>query len=204
VSQLPPFLFGVYARVAASLPRIGRASRSVWLAQPLACFNSSRGGVSISGLEAIEKKDGAVLIEERGGAMKQGAGDRRPGKILVVEDNADSRDLLSKLLGMSGYEVSSAPDGESGYAAALTHIPDLIITDINMPRMDGIELLTKVRDERQLAGTAVLVVTAFGDEAARLAIEAGADASTSKPFDFDGFIDTVKAVIFTRRKLGEG
>ncbi|MEK6287954.1 MAG: response regulator [Acidobacteriota bacterium] len=134
------------------------------------------------------------------GAMKKAAGISRPGRILVVEDNADSRDLLSKLLSMSGYEVTSAPDGESGYAAALKQLPDLIITDINMPRMDGIELLKKVRVDKQLTGTAVLVVTAFGGESARVAIEAGADAATAKPFDFDGFIDTVKALIFTRRQ----
>jgi two-component system chemotaxis sensor kinase CheA len=135
--------------------------------------------------------------------MKRSSVNGGRGKILVVEDNADSRDLLSKLLAMSGYEVSSAPDGESGYAAALKEIPDLIITDVNMPRMDGIELLRKVRVEGPLAGTAVLVVTAFGDDAARFAIEAGADASTSKPFDFETFIDTVKAVIYRRRKLLE-
>ena len=132
--------------------------------------------------------------------MKKMAGRSRPGRILVVEDNADSRDLLSKLLAMSGYEVLSAPDGESGYAAALKQVPDLIITDINMPRMDGLELLRKVRVERMLAGTAVLVVTAFGGEAARVAMEAGADAATAKPFDFDGFIDTVNTLIFTRQK----
>jgi len=134
-------------------------------------------------------------------AMKNASVNAKRGTILVVEDNADSRDLLSKLLGMSGYDVTSASDGESGYAAALTLIPDLIITDINMPRMDGIELLKKVRVERLLAGTSVLVVTAFGGEAARVAIEAGADAATAKPFDYDGFIDTVKDLIFTRRKM---
>ena len=101
---------------------------------------------------------------------------------------------------MSGYEVSSAADGESGYAAALKQLPDLIITDINMPRMDGIALLKKVRLEGQLAGTSVLVVTAFGSEAVREAVEAGADAATAKPFDFDNFVDTVKTLIFTRRR----
>lgn len=132
--------------------------------------------------------------------MKKAAEKVKQGRILVVEDNADSRDLLSKLLGMSGYEVLSAPDGESGYAVALKQVPDLIITDINMPRMDGIELLKKVRVEGMLEGTAVLVVTAFGEEAARVAIEAGADAATAKPFDFDNFIDTVNTLIFTRKK----
>jgi CheY-like chemotaxis protein len=121
-------------------------------------------------------------------------------RILVVEDNTDSRDILSKLLRMSGYEVTSACDGESGYSAALDQLPDLIITDINMPIMGGLELLKKVRLESQLNETAILVVTAFGDEAAREAINAGADAAAAKPFDFESFIGTVEDLIVTRRK----
>jgi len=151
---------------------------------------------------AIE--DGPAAPWKGDGAMKEGANNLRPGKILVVEDNVDSRDLLAKLLGMSGYEVSSASDGESGYAAALKEVPDLIITDINMPRMDGIALLRKVRLERLLTQTAVLVVTAFGGEAAREAVEAGADAATAKPFDFNHFVETVRSLVFTRRKLADG
>lgn len=100
---------------------------------------------------------------------------------------------------MSGYDVISASDGESGYIAALEKMPDLIITDINMPIMSGIELLKKVRHESLLDGTAILVVTAFGDEAARQAIEAGADAAAAKPFDFDSFVGTVENLIVTRR-----
>jgi DNA-binding response OmpR family regulator len=72
-----------------------------------------------------------------------------------------------------------------------------------MPRMDGIALLRKVRRERHLDRTAVFVVTAFGSEAARLAIEEGADAATAKPFDFDAFVETVKRLMFTRHKLTE-
>jgi len=136
--------------------------------------------------------------------MKQAVKNGRRGKILVVEDNVDSRDLLAKLLGMSGYEVSAASDGESGYAAALTEVPDLIITDINMPGMDGIALLRKVRLERLLTRTAVLVVTAFGGEAAREAVEAGADAATAKPFDFNHFVETVRSLVFMRRNLVNG
>lgn len=135
-------------------------------------------------------KDGATTAAQIDGA----------GTILVIEDNADSRDILAKLLRMSGYEVQSASDGESGYSAALRLVPDLIITDINMPGIDGIELLKKVRLERALSETAVLVVTAFGGEAAREAVEAGADAAAAKPFDFDGFIETVQSLISRRRK----
>jgi len=139
----------------------------------------------------------ALRLGEGEWRMKKAtAGKKKPGRILVVEDNTDSRDILAKLLRMCGYEVTSASDGESGYAAALHQVPDLIITDINMPVMDGIELLKKVRNEGLLAKTAVLVVTAFGGEAAREAVEAGADASAAKPFDFDGFIDTVESLLF--------
>lgn len=131
--------------------------------------------------------------------MKEAATTARAGKILVVEDNTDSRDLLAKLLAMSGYEVLSAPDGESAYATALQQLPDLIITDINMPRMDGIALLRKVRLESVLDRTAVFVVTAFGSEAARDAMEEGADAATAKPFDFEAFVETVNRLMFTRQ-----
>lgn len=124
----------------------------------------------------------------------------RLGRILVIEDNPDSRDILAKLLRMSGYEVQSAADGESGYSAAIRLVPDLIITDINMPGIDGIELLRRVRLESGLSKTAVLVVTAFGGEAAREAVEAGADAAAAKPFDFDSFIETVQGLIAKRRE----
>ena len=125
------------------------------------------------------------------------------GRILVVEDNSDSRDILAKLLRMSGFDVVAASDGESGFNKALKQVPDLIITDINMPGMDGLELLRRVRLESMLDGTAVLVVTAFGGEAALEAINAGADAATAKPFDFDCFVDTVNGLIFRRRKAAQ-
>lgn len=116
-------------------------------------------------------------------------------KILIIEDNRDSRDILSKLLRMSGYDVVSASDGETGFETAATQMPDLIITDINMPRVDGIQFVKRVRADRLLAQTPVLVVTAVGPTAAREAIEAGANASAQKPFDFDKFLVIVKELI---------
>jgi DNA-binding response OmpR family regulator len=121
------------------------------------------------------------------------------GKILVIEDNRDSRDILSKLLRMSGYDVVSAIDGESGFAAALSEAPALIITDIHMPNMDGVELVRRLRANRTLDGTPVLVVTAFGGQVARQALDAGADASAEKPFDFDRFLVKVRELIGRRR-----
>ncbi len=116
-------------------------------------------------------------------------------KILLIEDNRDSRDILSKLLRMSGYTVISASNGETGFEAAATQLPDLIITDINMPKMDGIQFVKRIRADRMLAETPVLVVTAFGPSAAREAVEAGANASAQKPFDFDKFLVVVQELI---------
>ena len=121
------------------------------------------------------------------------------GKILVIEDNRDSRDILAKLLRMSGYDVMSANDGEAGLAAALQQSPDLIITDIHMPNMNGIEFVQRVRKDQALDKVPVLVVTAFGSHVAREAVNAGADAAAEKPFDFDRFLLTVEELI-SRRK----
>ena len=122
------------------------------------------------------------------------------GKILVIEDNRDSRDILAKLLRMSGYDVMSADDGEAGLEAALTQAPDLIITDIHMPNMNGIEFVQRVRNDHTLDKTPVLVVTAFGAHVAREAMNAGADAAAEKPFDFDRFLVTVEKLIAKRKK----
>jgi len=121
------------------------------------------------------------------------------GKILVIEDNRDSRDILAKLLRMSGYDVMSANDGEAGLAEALKQEPDLIITDIHMPNMNGIEFVKRVRNDRALDKTPVLVVTAFGANVAREAIDAGADAAAEKPFDFDRFLLTVEKLMDKRK-----
>jgi DNA-binding response OmpR family regulator len=120
-------------------------------------------------------------------------------KILLIEDNRDSRDILAKLLRMSGYDVMSATDGESGLATALRQLPDLIITDIHMPNMNGIEFVQRVRRDNILDKTPVLVVTAFGAHMAREAINAGADAAAEKPFDFDRFLLTVQELIARKK-----
>lgn len=120
----------------------------------------------------------------------------KPSKmILIIEDNLDSRDLLSKLLRLSGFRVTVAPDGETGYLAAVNCKPDLIITDVNMPRTDGIEFVRRARFDQALRKIPIVVVTAFGQGVARAAREAGANDAVYKPFDFDAFLVTVKTLL---------
>jgi len=94
------------------------------------------------------------------------------GDILVVEDNEENRDIFRTILEFGGFSVSTAEDGEAGLAAILSGHPDLVVLDIGLPRMDGWELLQRLRSEGNgAADTPVMIVTAdtsaSGEERAR-------------------------------------
>jgi two-component system, cell cycle response regulator DivK len=115
-------------------------------------------------------------------------------KILIVEDNEDSRDLLHFLLTTKGYSTSTAVDGKEGVYMAKVEKPDLIITDLTMPNIDGIELTRMVRSEPEIANIPIIVYTSYGSDTANPAIEAGATQIFYKPIDFDkvlNYIDTL-------------
>jgi signal transduction histidine kinase/chemotaxis response regulator CheB len=103
-------------------------------------------------------------------------------RLLVVDDNADMRDYLARLLGPT-WGVTLAADGEEALASAREHVPDLILADVMMPRMDGFSLLREVRADETLAATPVVLLTArAGEETAIEGLLAGADDYVVKPF----------------------
>jgi two-component system response regulator HydG len=105
-------------------------------------------------------------------------------RILVVDDEESARTGLEKLLRMEGFDVESAPDGASGLERATERVPDVVVTDLKMPRMDGLELTRKLR--AQFPDMPVIVVTAFGDVASAVAaMRQGAEHYLVKPVDFD-------------------
>lgn len=118
-----------------------------------------------------------------------------PYKILIVEDHEDSAAMLETLLQMTGYETFSARNGQEGYTLALNGKPDLIITDIEMPVLDGISFIQRLRETPQFAATPIIVITAYGDERAQRAMEAGADAWASKPFNWELLQQTVAMLL---------
>jgi DNA-binding response OmpR family regulator len=113
-------------------------------------------------------------------------------KVLVVEDHHDTSFLLCRLLKMEGYEVEHAIDGMVGYHTATSSHPDLIVTDIQMPRMDGIEMIKRIR-RSDIGRTPIIVISAYGKRLIDDALEAGADAFVEKPIDLDSFLATIKA-----------
>ena len=118
-------------------------------------------------------------------------------KILVVEDNEDSRVLLESLLEANGYEVESAENGKVALALATRRPPDLIISDILMPEMDGYVLCRAVKADEQLRAIPFIFYTATytdpGDE--KLAMDLGASRFIVKPMEIDAFLVEIKTVL---------
>ena len=103
--------------------------------------------------------------------------------ILYVEDNEVNRRLVQDILRPTSYKLLEAPDGESGMAMARKEHPDLILMDVQLPKVSGIEATRTLRGEPGTAGTPIIAITSFalaGDE--QKALEAGATAYMAKPY----------------------
>jgi len=103
--------------------------------------------------------------------------------ILYVEDNEMNRKIVRDLLKRTSYRLIEAHDGEAGVAAALEHRPDLILMDIQLPKISGMEAIRRLRAESATAATPIIAITSFalsGDD--QKARDAGATAYLAKPY----------------------
>jgi two-component system cell cycle response regulator DivK len=113
--------------------------------------------------------------------------------ILHVEDNEFNRKIVRDLLGHTTYRLLEATDGEAGLAAALREVPALIIMDIQLPTMSGLEVARRLRADPRTAHLPIVVITSFalsGDD--RKAIEAGASAYLAKPYSPRELLETIR------------
>ncbi|MFI5932055.1 SpoIIE family protein phosphatase [Actinoplanes sp. NPDC051494] len=114
--------------------------------------------------------------------------------VLVADDNADMRDYLARLLRSAGYRVEAVADGKAALDAARVLAPDLIVSDVMMPRLDGLQLVAALRDDPRTASTPVLLLSArAGQEASIEGLEAGADDYLVKPFSSAELLARVRA-----------
>ncbi len=119
-----------------------------------------------------------------------------PARILIVDDHETNRDILVTRLGMHGYELLQAADGEEALAAAREHLPDLILLDVMMPKLDGIEVTRRLKADTGLPFMPIILVTAKADSKDVVAgLEAGADEYLTKPLDQMGLVARVKSVL---------
>jgi len=122
--------------------------------------------------------------------------------ILVIDDKENVRKMLSKTLETEGYEVETAEDGAVGWEKAKEKRYDLVLTDLKLPKMDGLEVLAKVKESDP--EIAVIVMTAYGTiETAVQAMKEGAFDYLAKPFDPDHLNVLIKRALENRRLLAE-
>jgi class 3 adenylate cyclase/CheY-like chemotaxis protein len=119
-----------------------------------------------------------------------------PPRILIVDDNETNRDILMARLGPQGYDLKQAADGEEALAAAREHLPDLILLDIMMPKIDGIEVCKRIKTDATMPFTPIIMCTAKADSKDVVAgLEAGADEYLTKPIDQTALLARVKSVL---------
>jgi len=124
-------------------------------------------------------------------------------RILIVEDEEDILELIRYNLTREGYRVSAATSGEDGLRAAMRDKPDLVVLDIMLPGIDGIEVCRRLKADPQTRYIPVVMVTAKGDESDVVTgLELGADDYLTKPFSPKVLIARLRAVI--RRREQEG
>jgi len=126
--------------------------------------------------------------------------ENKVAKILIIDDEPDILEFLSYNLKKKGFEVDTASSGAEGIRLALEKIPDLIVLDIMMPEMDGIETCQLLRAEPNLKDVLILFLTARGEDYSQLAgFEAGADDYVKKPVSLQVLLSRIQALL--RRKI---
>lgn len=144
----------------------------------------------------IEKMD---LTEVTGGVIT----DQETPLILIVEDNDDLRFFIKDNL-KEEYQILEAPNGEEGLAIANEFIPDLVISDLMMPKMDGLAFCRELKIDKPTSHIPVILLTARANVETKLeGLETGADDYITKPFNIDELMVRVKNLISQRRQLRE-
>ncbi len=128
-----------------------------------------------------------------------------PARILVADDNETNRDILQARLEANGYEVLHAGDGEAALAVTRDQRPDLILLDVMMPKLDGIEVCKRIKADAALPFTPIILVTAKAESGDVVeGLDAGADEYLTKPIDQKALVARVKALLRIKERHDAG
>jgi CheY-like chemotaxis protein len=119
--------------------------------------------------------------------------------ILVIEDYSDTRELLSSLLRQKGYEVIQAENGKEGLLTASERHPDLILMDLALPEMDGVEATRRIHEVPKLSRIPIFVVSAYVTEEVKADVRAaGCMEVFAKPIDVEALVKKIKETLSSR------
>ncbi len=149
----------------------------------------------------IHSVNNEITIEETPmEAVATGMDNFTSEKVLVIEDNPDLRNYIAST--MHQYSVMIAQDGEQGFELAVEHIPDIIISDVMMPKLNGIDLTEKIKSDERTSHIPVILLTAKADINSRIeGFKMGADDYLAKPFSTEELVVRVSNLIEQRKKL---
>lgn len=117
-------------------------------------------------------------------------------KVLIVEDNEQNMELFRDILISKGYTLIEAVDGEMAFDKALAEIPDLILMDIQIPKIDGVEVTRRMRNYPALNNTAIIAVTAHAMKGDREGfLKAGFNDYIAKPINIRAFLQTIESYL---------
>jgi CheY-like chemotaxis protein len=120
--------------------------------------------------------------------------------ILLIEDYADTREMIAMLLRRKGYNVVEAEDGVEGVLKAAWENPDLILMDLALPEMDGVEATRRIHSTPRLSAIPIVVLSAYLNEAVeRDVLAAGCVEMFPKPFDAESFLECIEVTLAKRR-----
>ena len=124
-------------------------------------------------------------------------------KVLIVEDDGDMRGLYCFLLTNKGYQVKAVRNGLEAITEIQAHRPDILVTDIAMPVLSGLDLIRAIRVHSDLADLPILAVTAFSEDFHERALEAGADDAIGKPTDVAELCEAIHNAILNSQSLAK-
>lgn len=128
----------------------------------------------------------------------------QPGRVLIVDDDAKSRQLLKDLLTASGHVIVEAADGEEGLAAVRLCVPDVILLDVVMPKMDGFEVCRRLKGDPATALIHILMITSLSDREYRVkGIKCGANDFLTKPVEREEVLLRVRNAIQAKQVMDE-
>ena len=118
--------------------------------------------------------------------------DERPPRVLLVEDDRDTREMYCQYLSYSGMDVTEARNGRRALERAENQLPDVVVTDIAMPEMDGLELSRRLRSHAATRDVPIIAVSGQASDRAR---QAGADVVLDKPCEPDRLLHVIEGVL---------
>ena len=121
---------------------------------------------------------------------------QKTSTILVVDDYSDNRTLLSAWLRGKGFKVVEAEDGKEGVLQANRSHPDLILMDLAMPELDGVEATRQIRERQTLSQTPIFAITAYGTyDVKQDALAAGCNEVFTKPLELDSLLSKIRSTL---------